>query len=131
MNLEKVLYRTLKDGGCTYGLLDDKIFLPGSPYYALSLHKECEEIIPLKDFDSSDLAVYVVRYRDKFESGLCLGTWVDHGKVYLDITQVFHKEYYDLNNVRDLATDQIAAWDLETSTLIPFDYSYDIEETLD
>lgn len=129
MNLEQVLYRTLKDGGCTYGLLDDKIFLPGSPYYALSLHKECEEIIPLRDFSVLDLAVYVARYRDKFESGLCLGTWVHEGRVYLDITQLFHKDYFTLFEIKLSAVDQIAAWDLETSTLITFDY--DIKETLD
>lgn len=129
MKIEQVLYRTLKDGGCTYGLLDDKIFLPGSPYYALSLHKECEEIVPLKDFSVQDLTMYVAKHLDKFESGLCLGTWVNHGKVYMDISQLFHKEYFSLGEIQALATDQIAAWDLETSTIIPFDY--DIEETLD
>lgn len=129
MKLEQVLYRTLKDGGCTYILLDDKIILPGSPYYALSLHKECEEIIPLKDFSAQSLNTYVAKHLDKFESGLCLGTWVNHGKVYLDISQIFHKEYFSLSEIQAEATDQIAAWDLETSTLIPFDY--DIEETID
>lgn len=129
MKVEQVLYRTLKDGGCTYGLLDDKIFLPGSPYYALSLHKECEEIIPLKDFSVQDLTKFVAKHLDKFESGLCLGTWVNAGKVYLDITQLFHKDYFTLFEIKLSAVDQIAAWDLETSTLITFDY--DIKETLD
>jgi hypothetical protein len=129
MKLEQVLYRTLKDGGCTYGLLDDKIFLPGSPYYALSLHKECEEVVPLKDFSVQDLTVYVARHLDKFESGLCLGTWVHEGKVYLDITQLFHKDYFTLYEIKAMGTDQIAVYDLETSELIYFDY--DIKETLD
>ena len=128
MNLEKVLYCTLKNEGCTYGLLDDKIFLPESPYYALSLYKEYEEVIPLKDFSVQHLSKFVIKHMDKFESGLCLGTWVHQGKVYLDITQVFHKEYFALCEIQAQATDQIAAWDLETSALIPFDY--DIEEAL-
>jgi len=129
MKKEQVLYRTLKDGGCTFGPIGDQIFLPGSPYYALSLHKECEEIIPLKEFSVESIWQYLARHKEKFDSGLCLGTWVHEGNVYLDITQLFHKDYFTLFEIKLRAVDQIAAWDLETSTLIPFDY--DIKETID
>jgi hypothetical protein len=128
MKIEQVLYKTLKDGGCTFGPLDDQIFLPGSPYYALSLHKECEEVVHLKGFSVENIWQYLARHKEKFDLGLCLGTWVHEGKVFLDITQLFHKEYFTLSEIKSKAVDQIAAWDLETSTLIPFDY--DTKETL-
>ena len=127
MKVEQVLYRTLKNGGCTYGPLDDEIFLPGSPYYALSLHKDCEEVVPLKDFGVESIWGYAARHKDKFVSGFCLGTWVHEGNVYLDITQLFHKDYFTLSEIHAMNDDQIAAWDLETSELMYFDY--DTEET--
>lgn len=122
MNIEAIVYRTLKDDGCTYSPLEDHIFLPGSPYYALSLHKECEEIIPLSDFSVDKLWEYIAKHKDKFDEGLCLGTWLYAGKVYLDITQLFYKEYFTLHEVVAKSKDQLAAWDLETSRLISLNY---------
>jgi hypothetical protein len=126
-----VLYRTLKDGGCTYSLVEDRILEKGERSYVMSIYPKKEFKIPLKDFNIYKLNQYVINNIGLLtQAGHVLGTWVHEEEVYLDVSVLFSKDSYLLEDLQLMSNHgQIAAWDLETSTLIPFDY--DTKETFD
>ena len=107
---------TLLKNGCTYSLPRAELILPGYPYYSLSLHKDLEEIIPIEEFSIGRIKMFIIKNSELlWYSDVCVGTWVHEGNVYLDVSSLFSKEATTIEELKSLATDQIAAWDFELS----------------
>lgn len=122
--LEFLEEKTLQDGGVTYSL--EEGLLLGRPFYAISLHKELEEIIPKKEFNADKIKMFIIK-NDKilWEDIRAIGTWIYNDDVYLDVTTVFPKDGPCAVTEEELANlayhnGQLAAWDLELNQEIKF-----------
>ena len=122
MNLKNLVDITLQHGGCTYDIQTGPV---GSiPYYALPIHKHLEERVPVTVFNEKDVKIFISKNIDELlVDDRCIGTWIHNGVVYLDVISIFSKEETNLEGLKAIATanQQIAAWDLETNTVISFE----------
>ena len=106
-------------GGCTYSLSDGERIIFGSPFYALSLHKELEEIIPVEELNETHIKMFIIKNSELlWQPNVAIGTWVNEEQVYLDVTTLFSKHHTSLEQLRAMSTDQLAAWDMETNEVI-------------
>lgn len=111
--------RTLSRGGCTYSLVQEKFVEAGDPLYVISLHKSLEVIIPLEEFREAHVQLYLIDNKEALsEPNRAFGTWVYEGNVYLDVSTVLSKYSVSLHMLMEMATDQLAAWDMEYNTPI-------------
>ena len=117
--IDQIERATIVDGGCTYSLSAGEMILPGSPLYVLSLHKEVEEIIPLSEFDVTKIRMFIIKNSSELWSpSQAIGTWVENDRVFLDIVTLFDKGQLSLEELHNMSTDQVAAWDMETNEII-------------
>lgn len=119
--IELIEVKTHSEGGCTYSLMESRMLTAGEPLYLVSLHKELEEVYLLKEFSASDIRLFIISNSDLLWSpGMAIGTWVNEGKVYLDVTTVIDKRSCSVEDLKELVKDQIAGWDMETNEVIVF-----------
>ena len=121
MNLKNLVDITLTKGGCTYDIQTGPV--DNIPYYALSIHKHLEAKVPVTVFNEKDVKIYISRNIDELlVDNRCIGTWVHNEEVYLDVISIFHKNDTNLEGLKVIATanEQVAAWDLESNTIINF-----------
>lgn len=118
--IEIIQNKTLKDKGCTYSLELRKMIEPGEPFYIVSLHKELEEIIPLDEFGYSKIQMFMLKNSEQVNmSGRAIGTWIHESSVYIDVVTLIDKRSVSsIDELRELAPDQLAAWDAETNSEI-------------
>jgi hypothetical protein len=120
MNVLNTIEReTVVNGGCSYSLSVGDLILPGSPLYALSLHKELEEIIPMEEFGVSRIRMFIIKNSEVlWQPNIAVGTWVLNDRVYLDVTTLLDKGQTTLEQLREMTTDQMAAWDMEINQIV-------------
>lgn len=123
MNLKNLVDVTLKTGGCTYDIQTGPV--DSIPYYALSIHKHLEERVPATVFNEKDVKIFISKNIDELlVDDRCIGSWInpDNNEVYLDVISLFRKDETNLEGLEAiaLANQQVAAWDLETNTIINF-----------
>jgi len=98
------------DGGFTVHTLSGDIPKTG---YALSLHKDREQIVPMKELKLADLARFAVKNADLLSrKDHYFGAWHNpqDDKVYFDVSQVVHNAAEAERLGR--AADQLAYFDL-------------------
>ena len=82
---DEVYQSTIENGGVTINIKGEK----PSQGYVFALEKETEKVIPQNEFSPKHIEEYIKRYKKKLKSkGAHLGTWVDEGNVYLDVSYV-------------------------------------------
>lgn len=121
MNLKNLVDVTLKTGGCTYDIQTGPV--DSIPYYALSIHKHLEWRVALHVFGEKHIKGFISSNTDHLlEDNRCIGTWISNNEVYIDVISLFCKDETNLEGLEAiaLANQQVAAWDLETNTIINF-----------
>lgn len=125
MNAEQITLNTLVNGGGSYCWNHTHATFDcvnaGLPYYILSLHPELERVISLDVFCIDDVARYIFDNHDTLMQGKhVLGTWVDDGNVYLDVSTIIHKDDTDEDQVKRLAHEhnQLSFYDNEHGIVI-------------
>lgn len=115
MTLKDIVPVTIKDGGCTYSLVEGD--MKGTRNYVVAL-KGNEMVVPKESFNVFCIKQYV---RDNIE-WLCelygvfaIGTWVHEDQIYLDVVRLYDKDKYALGFIKDtiVKQNQISGWDLE------------------
>lgn len=118
---EAIEIKTLTEGGCTFSVVNEKLLSAGEPVYLISLHKELEEIIPVAEFNTNTVKMFILKnYELLQDPSTALGTWVNEGSVYLDVTTIVDKENSSIEELKAMTTDQLAGWDLELNEVINF-----------
>jgi hypothetical protein len=108
------------DGGFTYHAVTGTQPKTG---FVLSLHKDREQVLDVKDIDVVELATYAAKNRDLLgQTDNYLGGWHNpaNGKVYLDVSTVVQSATDAEHLAR--AAQQEAYFDLQTGTSVPIDY---------
>ena len=82
--LKQLINVTKLNGGATYSPSKKKYMSSG---YAVATEGN-EVVVPLASFNAVTVALYWLRHRRQLRGDNCLGTWVNDGKVYLDISEV-------------------------------------------
>jgi hypothetical protein len=119
--INQIEMETIKNGGCSYSLSAGSFVPPGSPLYTISLHKELEEIYPIDEFDSTKLQMFIIKNGELlWMPQNVIGTWMNEGLVYVDITTLFDKGNTTPEQLQEMRGDQMAAWDMETNEVITF-----------
>ena len=113
MTTYDILNATITNGGCTYNVYTDTN-LANSPSYAVSMYPECEKIISLSsivytNLDSINLYLYLNKELLRIPTN-SLGTWLDDGKVYLDIVRTIPDKGEALRIAKD--NNELAIFDL-------------------
>ena len=104
----KALDLTKKNGGVTINLNGD---MPTSGY-ALAEKKTTELSVPIEKFTQDTLDKYVQdHYNELNLPNRHLGTWVDNGKVYMDVSSVY-KNFNEAMSKAEQA-QQLAIFDLD------------------
>lgn len=87
-NLQKLYLNILNEGGATYDTKNDMFIDRG---YAVSIHKEYEEVVDVKDFTTLTILKYYEKNYKVFKNdpNARFGFWIDENKVYLDISNVY------------------------------------------
>ncbi len=85
-NISDVAYRsTIENGGVTINIKGEQ----PNQGYVFALEKETEKVISQNEFSPKHIDDYVRTYRKKLrKEGAHLGSWVDDGSVYLDVSYV-------------------------------------------
>ncbi len=108
-NLQKLYLNILNEGGSTYDTKNDMFISNG---YAVSIHKEYEEVVNIDDFTTLTILKYYEKNYKVFKNdpNAYFGFWIDGNKVYLDISNV----YFDFNEAVALGKEnkQLAIYDL-------------------
>lgn len=110
-NAQSILRHTLDDGGYTVhleGYTPDRGYLVGTRGYELK--------VKLEDFTVNTIKGYVKTNSHKLHGNNYLGTWVDNGYVYLDISQLVIG--YTKALEKGLANNQLAVYDCEHKAVI-------------
>jgi len=107
--ITEILEKTKKNGGVTYNLVTDSYKTKG---FAVSIYKSREVLIYNK-LTEKNLVRFIAKngellYNDRFN---CLGTWVNKGITYLDITRVVKTKQLAISIAK--RNKQIAIYDLE------------------
>lgn len=85
MNLQNFLTDTINNGGASFNITTG-VYNPKNGYF-VSLPNH-EQQIPLSEFKASDLKRYVNNNYDVLSNeNNFVGSWVDNGMVYLDISE--------------------------------------------
>lgn len=107
LNILSLFVDTIHKGGATISLLGT---VPTSGF-AVSTRPDLGLCIPLYTFDSQILSNWVSNHAELLgREDLYIGTWVDCGWVYVDVTQVFADRSAAISAGR--AADQLAIYDL-------------------
>lgn len=106
--LQKMVTNTRKNGGYSDDILTQK-------RYIVSMELKKEVIIPLEKFNEKSLRNAIKDFTLKPLQGL--GTWLDDGKIYIDINQGFD----NLENALQIAiaNSQLAIYDTIENKAIP------------
>jgi hypothetical protein len=116
MNLKDTIYhltyqQTIEKGGGTFGSVNLTPLPEGWPVFILSMDDDRGVEIPLDEFDTTRLTLFVERnrafiaqYNDKVESEghKEIGTWVHDGVVYLDVVTLLPSFNYDRSDIEHL-----------------------------
>lgn len=105
---------TLANGGVTINLAGQQ---PSSGY-AFPPSKSSEVTVPVEQFTPDVIAQYISAHKRELEDpDNYLGTWIDNGLVYLDISQVLDDEQEAFKRATD--SNQIAMWDIANNVEVP------------
>lgn len=111
---EKVHDATVRDGGIT---IDRKGNIP-TKGYAYAPTKGTETVIALEKFSPKDVDAFQAKHADALsQPGNHIGSWVDDGHVYLDISRVGDAGAKTISDAQD--AKQLAVYDLEKGKEIP------------
>lgn len=115
MNLQKLHSAILSNGGASYSLRYGD--LSGRKGYAVSVHKDREITITVREFGNNDLRNFVNENSDLLAMpDYFLGAWIEDNTVYLDVSKVVpskalatklckqygQKAYFDLANMKTI-----------------------------
>ena len=82
--LDKVFNGTTGNGGITTDLDGNE-----PDYGYMVAVKGCERVVSLDLFNKDNILSYINLFRHKIGAGSYLGTWLNEGKVYLDVSVNF------------------------------------------
>ena len=82
--LDKVYNRTTGNGGVTTDLNGNE-----PTYGYMASIRGCERVVSLDLFNKQNILSYINLFRHKIGVGNYLGTWLNEGKVYLDVSVNF------------------------------------------
>src|SRR5688572_15077982 len=121
---DKIVLHTLEHGGGTFLLPNMYPIHPHAKVWCLSLDDNRGIVVPIDDFHVTAVAVWLLNgnqdYINQWNSRhtnygsiKCVGTWVDEGNVYIDVTTVIAKDDMSLDAALELgrANNQRAIWD--------------------
>lgn len=119
-----VLAATIAHGGCTFRTHGGDGNGTGPVYNGVACanpqHAQHEKIVPLDQFSAQVVAAYITTHAEILrENGVHLGTWVNGGNVYLDLTTVYTTRAKALQAARQ--TQQLAVFDIGTGEEITVD----------
>lgn len=122
--VNEVLATTLEHGGCTYRTHDVGGNGTGPVHNGVACanpqHAQHEKIVPLEQFSAQVVAEYVTTHAEILrQDGVHLGTWVNDGNVYLDLTTVYRTQAEALQAARK--TQQLAVFNIGTGEEITVD----------
>ena len=114
MNLSNVIEETLKKGGVTHSLNYGD--MSGSRNYVVSIAGRTKKVHKDNLILNTHLKSFIMDNIDYLISDyVALGTWIYEDEIYFDVAQLFSKDEYDLEYIKELITSraQISGWDLE------------------
>ena len=110
--LTKIKIDTLKNGGGSFSIFHNEKADKG---YMSSIKDIV--IIDIKDFNFSIINKIIEENKNLLKrKNVYLGTWIDGGKIYIDISKNYKSKYYCLKIAKKLK--QLAIFDLNTFTSI-------------
>lgn len=118
-----------QNGGVSYSLNDG--ILSNIPFYAIS--KEGYELI-VPELTEDVVKDYVLKHSDLLaDDHVCLGIWKNDGNYVLDITDLWRKDEWQLDGIREIGRlrDQISLFDMENMEEIrcfDFEVWYEAED---
>ncbi len=106
------------NGGSTINLTTGKPITEG---FAVAISKDYEKVIPGDKLTKEQLDAYKSEHQDVLDADprRTIGTWVDNGKTYLDISTVLPTEKEAIEVGKQ--NNQLAIFDLKTFTTIPIE----------
>lgn len=112
-----IVRATIEHGGCTYNTHPRRGGNPAPVTHGVACanpeHAQHEKIVPLEEFNLAAVQLYLWEHVQILrEDGVHLGTWVNDGKVYLDLTTVYRTQEEALQAARE--TNQLAVFNIFT-----------------
>lgn len=114
-----------ENGGCSWNMLNGD--MGGKPFCVVSVYRERELIIDGETIEPAQVNSFIGKNRDVlFKAGHVMGTWVEDGKSYLDVSVLVgsREEAQELCMLHG----QLAYFDLETFETIESGYDRSKED---
>ncbi len=110
-----------RTGGST---ISPKTGEPIKTGFAVSINKSFEKILPTDKITKEDITTYKNEHKDFFKENpdAVIGTWVDNGKTYLDVSRVVSTQEEAFNVGK--ANSQLTVFDLSKFQTIPIPEDY-------
>lgn len=108
MNVKRFFNNTISNGGATFSVEQNQYKTGG---YAVATSGN-EVVIPLDRFNQMSIVKYIDRFRHKLGGNFCLGSWVNDGKVYLDISEIETQQ--ETAVIKAKQRNQLAIFNLDT-----------------